>query len=35
MNSYANWVKSLQSKAEPHDNDIRVEVKYNIPGGDV
>lgn len=35
LTNQEKWVQSLQSKQSPHGIDIRVEVKYEIPNGDV
>jgi glucoamylase len=35
MDAYNGWVKSLQGKKDPFDLDIRDEVKYTIPDGNV
>jgi len=35
MDCYVNFVKSMQTKNDPNNLDIRVDVKYEIPSGDV
>jgi len=35
LDQYSKWVLSLQTKPTPHNIDIRVEVKYEIPSGEV
>ena len=31
MEQYLNWVVLLQSKTDPHDQDVRAEPKFLIP----
>lgn len=31
MNSYVDWVKKIHALTDPHDIDIRTEVKYELP----
>lgn len=35
MKQYVNWVASLMTKTDPNNVDIRDEVKYEIPSGNV
>lgn len=35
MNAYVQWVLRMHDKSDPNGIDIRIEVKYNLPGGDV
>lgn len=33
MSAYQGWVKNVQGQTEPHDIDVRVEPKFEIPSG--
>jgi len=35
MKSYVSWVNRIHSEQDPNSVDIRGEVKYNLPNGDV
>lgn len=35
MSSYTNWVNRVHSQVSPNGIDIRGEVKYNLPNGDI
>lgn len=35
MNSYLGWVTRMHELNDPNDVDIRGEVKFNLPDGDV
>lgn len=35
MKQYVKWVASLMTKTDPNNVDIRDEVKYEIPSGNV
>jgi len=35
MDNYVGWVNRMHATADPHDIDIRTEVKYELPDGAV
>lgn len=35
MESYSAWVLKVQGDEDPHDQDVRTEPKYMLPGGEV
>lgn len=35
MKSYVGWVNRVHAEADPNNIDIRGEVKFNLPDGDV
>jgi glucoamylase len=35
MNSYVAWVTNVHQEQSPNNIDIRGEVKFNLPNGDV
>jgi len=35
MQSYVRWINRMHELVDPNSVDIRGEVKYNLPNGDV
>jgi len=35
MEAYVKWVLKVQADEDPHDQDVRTEPKYMLPGGEV